>query len=290
MPDLKVFTLVLFYLLFVSGLFAYIINDKEQAQIQDSLTVDLSTGTIQNIQDYTINNSYFSDNLITNGFITAGTWIRFEDVGLVLTKTGIFGTGALTIKNIVPLNGVYDVTYYINNSVHQPFSIFPQYVESSDMVEIYMDSIGYHQPKYWFGLPLPLGDNYFLSDTTIMQKDELILRSIFDVNSKTLKIYNNQTEIFEIKEGLSLPLSIATKYYAGVSSNTEEFTLTKIYAKVSNTPISTTVDIFSFIDTLFKLIFWSVDEVYLPLPINILIIKFPLFLVIVFGVMIIRGV
>jgi hypothetical protein len=290
MPDLRVFTLVLFYLLFVSGLFAYIINDKESAQIQNSLTVDLNTGNIASIQDYSVNDSYYSENLISNGFITAGTWVRSEDVGLILTKTGLIGTGALTIKNIVPVNGIYDVTYVINNSVHQPFSIFPQYVESSDMIEIYLDSSGYHQPKYWFGLPFPLGDNFFLSDTTLMSYDEIVLRSIFNTNTKTLKIYNNQTELFEIKDGLSVPLSIATKYYAGVSSNTEEFTLVKIYSRVSNTPISTSVDIFSFIETLFKLLFWSVDEIYMPLPLNILIIKFPLFLLIVFGVMIVRGV
>jgi hypothetical protein len=290
MPELKVFTVVFFYLLFMSSYFAYIINDKENAELSGISLGDTVLTT--NYQDYTINGSYFSGNLLTEGFIKSGMWEQVEDIGIVL-QTDTIEISDLVIKNILPTKGEYDVIYYINNSIHQPFSIFPQYSNNEYIIEVYFDSSGYHIPQYYslFGVSIPYGDKFFLADTNLMNEDSFKLESKFNTNSKNLIILKNDIEIINLN-GLGYDSS-SNVYYAGVSSHTKGFTLEKINAKIQSVSISESNGLgytINYIYTMLSILFWSVDEIYLPLALNILIIKFPLAIATIFFIMIIRGV
>lgn len=290
MPELKVFVAVLFYLIFVSALFTAIINDKEGTQLQTSVTLGETDYTKSNIQDYTHNDTFFSENLISNGLIFSGTWTYNENVGIVLSGTPWWGIATLTINYLVPINHIYTVTYYINNSVHQPFSILPLYEGDDNRLDVYLDTEGYHfRAIRGLGLYAPeIIQNVY--DSSLMTRDNFTLTTVIDKNTNTFKFYDNDIllitatneDLWDFPDNDN-----QEKYYAGVQSNTLGFTLEKILTKISNVYIPESTDIGTFFTTFFSIMFWTVDETYLPLALNIIIVKFPLILVAIFGFMVI---
>lgn len=291
--NLGYFALILFYLLFVSTYFAIIINDKEGTSNNIGISLPYTYET-SSYQDYTSNNSYFNENLIAYGFSDTAYWEK-TDLGFKLIQD-TFSKSVLLLKNIVPDDGIYDVTYFINNTPLEPFSIYPQHSNDNKRIEIYIDSSGYHILDYltlfnvYF---IPTGDLYFYEDSSLMTTELIQLRTLFDTKTGTLSLYKGDEGILVFSQSEFEFSNDVNTYYAGISSQSEGIKLEKVYGKMQSYNPDSDRGItyaLNYVFSMLQILFWVVDEMYLPLVINVLVVKFPLVMAIIFFIMIIRGV
>lgn len=295
-----VFVMVFFYLIFASSLVSYIATEKDKQNIQ-TFDLGITQSTIVNSQDFTSDKTYF-----TNNVNIYGNWTQIPTIGLELVSLDtLYAANIVVEDNIMPDNGIYDVTYHINNSVHQPYAICIRFskatgVLASDNLILTVDSMGYHLPHQFntaIGnlLNVFFGNFWDYYDSNIMLEDYPTIRTVYDETNGILTIYHNDTQIAIIKDvwgKLPVLSALNTYYYAGVASNTVGFAWVQIDAKASSTKVSDSgLDYaLNFLSSIFKVLFWTIDEQYLPLvPWNLILIKFPLTVLFVIGLVIARG-
>ena len=299
------------YLLFISSVFSIVIEGKEMEQIDnlaDRFAIpEVETRTQIDFTDEGLNLS----GLIEKAEWSLGNWKYAPPVGLIAEPF----SSALLVNDIIADEGYphnFTVTYYINNSVHADFSLFPRYtktmiIHSWDTVEICFDNDLIYIPNQ----ALPIFHDYDYPYPEITSKDTLKVTTIMHEKTRAqnylgeaidyayVKVYVNDVYLFTSNE-LPALTTFSYPYYAGVDSPTADFTITKIDAniKVGQTDTQAgfweeyfgfTAKIGEFIKTMLTLLVWNVDEKYLPWELNVLFIKLPVFALIGTAVLIARG-
>jgi hypothetical protein len=88
----------------------------------------LGSPTLISVEDFTNSTGYNKSTIVTqamNGYFALwNPWTQQDNVGYVLTNNLGFGTsGHFAVIGVQENNGVYDATYYINNSVNSPSNL-----------------------------------------------------------------------------------------------------------------------------------------------------------------------
>lgn len=267
------FLLVQFYGAGVSGVYPSI------QSVPDS-------GILSTFQNYKTN--IISDN-VNYMSKNSGSWVFVSGVGRVLTGTGgSFGllNPIILLDGASPVNDEYVIRYAINNSVQSDYGIIVRWSKNPSDVIIYVKSDGFHIPNTLTG-----GEKAFFPYPDANQVTKVNIRTEFNEKQGTLKFYFNENLAFiysNIPQQIVIPFTVT--HYAGVLSNTDYFTLESIdigAIDLSDSNIMKSVS--SFIIVLARIIVWNVDSAYLPIELNLLLIKTQVFGIIVCAVMIIRG-
>lgn len=253
------------------------------------ITPASDSGVLSSFQDYKRNLISDDVNYISQ---KGGTWTFVPDVGRVLSGAG--GTFGLTspcivLSGVTPIGDEYVVNYMINNSVNAEYGVFVRWSRNSEDTLIFVKSDGFHIPKTMaiFG-----GEFAFYPYPNPLQDEKVHIKTVFNEGAGTLQFYYNEKLIFThtgINRQYVIPYT--TSYYAGVTSDTNDFTVEGIDAgAISLEETSILKQISAFIIILAKILVWNVDSAYLPFELNLIFIKTQLFGIIVCAIMIIRGV
>lgn len=303
---------IIAYLLFVSSVFSIVIEGKELQEI-DNLAdrFNLPDVDSRSTLDFTLLNSNFS-NILDKSTWSLGTWRYQPPVGLIAEAY----SSAVLVDDIIPdLNSPHNftVTYYINNSVHGDFSLYPRYtktflIKNWDTIELCFDDNMIYIPNQI----LPILHDYEYAYNGITSKDTLKVTTIFHEKTRIqnylgevedysyVKVYINDIYVFTTP-ALTQLTTFSYPYYAGVDTQIPDFTISKIDCNVRVGQTETqsgsilmeffgfSGKITEFLKTMFTLLVWNVDEKYLPWELNVLFIKLPVFALIGTAVLIARG-
>lgn len=251
--------------------------------------VSVSGIALPNAESISGNQNYMTNEVSDNiNYVTKiRTWSYVPNIGRVL-DAGL-GNGGILLSNVNAINDVYSSSYSINNSVQSDYQIVVRYSSAiGNDVFVNVKSDGFHIPNPIFGVY----DDSFYPYPNANQETKVNIKTEFNEKLGTLIFYFNGEKIFErtnIQNGY-LPSVFATKYYAGVFSETEGFTLESINVFGFTNSTDAFAQFSAFFATLIKIIAWNVDTAYLPLELNLMFIKTQLAGIIVCIVMIIRGI
>jgi hypothetical protein len=281
MADLRLFAGILTAFVLASAGMALIIDGKMHTGV-DKFNYGLESNEIYFTQNFTSNSSYSQQNVF-GATDYSGKWTQSE-IGYTLTENTLFlKYPSLLFKNILKLNGKWDNTYYINNSVHNDYIMYLRrtnnFLSLGDNIEVKVDSSGIHVKEFDILSPYGYDAGVYL-DSSIINTDSVEIRTVYDDILNTADVYFQGVLIIQTTNLKKLTwMSTGTFYYAGVASRTVGFTLSAINTKMSKLSISsvnTGMDnIISFLTTFIYLLGWNVDEVYLPWVFNIILIKIP---------------
>jgi hypothetical protein len=281
-----------------AGMALIIDGQSQSATGFDKFNYGMESNEMYSSQNFTSNNTYSASNVfgVTD---YSGAWTQ-SDIGFTLTDGAFFLVEypQLLFKNVQKINDKYDTIYQINNSVHGEYIIYVRrtnnFVSFGDNIEVKIDSDGMHVRQ--FDILAPLGyDVEFFADSSIINTDEVEIRTVYDNIQNTLDVYYQGNLIMQATNLKSLSwISAGTFYYAGVASRTVGFTLIALPStSISEHPINsnnTGMDnILSFLTTFLGLLLWNVDEQYMPWVFNIVFIKIPELALFVWGLVLIRS-
>ncbi len=273
MSNVKVFLMILTYVLVVSIGISYVSIGMERNDVS-RINLDIGQSTI------TSNNLNYTEESNTNYTIYDSTKFKqYNDIGLVQIGLPLIGDYEYVyLYGIETYNGSYDNTYRINNTI----GATPRYIIQGtknflDNEILEETSTGYYLLSLT-GIDQSLNYNH---DINGIYETELI----YNPTSGTLTIYNEGEKVGTMKNiPIRSALTIGNVYYGGVGSDKIGFTIEKIntylagsasgntifdslYASISNNYL------FQIISMTTMIIVWTVPEYYLPLIINLIMIK-----------------
>jgi hypothetical protein len=239
-------------------------------------------GVLSPIQDY--QNNSINDNV---NYVSkfGSNWIYIPNVGRVLSADGL---SYMALKGVQQINGVYNVKYRLNNSVLSDYAIIIRYTDGDiNQLTVQVKSDGYHIPSVFPLMP----DVFYFPYPNANQKDKVQIRTVFDNKNGKLDYYEDGQLIFS-KNDISpeIPFISPTHYYAGVGAIKEGFTIEMIDASsIIADAVNIVQQLSSFVDVLARIVLWNVDSQFLPLELNLILIKTQLAGIIICVIMIIRG-
>ena len=211
-------------------------------------------------------------------------WSYVNGSGLMLINTGGDGNYFLINNIILPENKIIVNKYEINNSVQQDYSVIIRYTGSQDNLILLVSSEGFRFPRYsiipgiiegeWEFIPYKDANKIpYVSLITEFHEGDLYHTGYikFSFNGKTF------TTSRPMPEDLNL-YGIFSRYYGGIGSNTigfifKYFETSSIISGSGNSSLSSLDMVSSLIKTTFVIIAWNVPIEYLPLELNLLLIK-----------------
>jgi hypothetical protein len=276
---LKYISLIILYILVVSSFFSLVIYEESGTEINNPIGNIYSGGSVDfsgklNLKDI-VDNSY--NNMGWN--IVNNTLIRTNGIYDPYAK-GLFFKGFIPDEN----NNI-NVKIVIDNKDNADFNLYvtsnKKSINPISTKKYYV--ITYRDNKISMKYPdiLGLGENVFSQNINLSGKHTI-----------EYKISNTQKTLdLTIDEALIgsyvLDLEKTYDYYLGVGVFDEgEFIIESIDALILITDINET----SFTTIIASLLLWNVDEKYLPMAFNILLIKFPLIILTIAVAFYIRGV
>lgn len=209
-------------------------------------------------------------------------WTYQDGIGRVLTSKRGFATGKLFIDKVKPdSNGIITNYYHINNSVHSFYSIILKRVPTDLTgvnVELYFNTWGINLAQYLIDIQWHNTVKVFYPD--IQNVDYADIKTVYSIYEGKCDItFNGQTyTITDIPIPSNLDNTVNEgffgEYFAGVSSDTYGFTLEDF--NTDNT-IENNVSLFNqataILTLMAKILVWNVDSKYLPIELNLLLIK-----------------
>ena len=276
---LKYISLIILYILVVSSFFSLVIYEESGTEISNPIGSIYSGGSVDfsgklNLNDI-VDGSY--NNLGWN--IVNNTLIRTNGIYDPYAK-GLFFKGFIPDEN----NNI-NVKIVIDNKDNADFNLYvatnKRSINPISTKKYYV--ITYRDNKISMKYPdiLGLGENVFSQNINLSGKHTI-----------EYKISNTQKTLdLTIDEALIgsyvLDLEKTYDYYLGVGVFDEgEFIIESIDALILITDINEA----SFTTIIASLLLWNVDEKYLPMAFNILLIKFPLIILTIAVAFYIRGV
>ena len=276
---LKYISLIILYILVVSSFFSLVIYEESGTEINNPIGDIYSGGSVDfsgklNLKDI-VDNSY--NNMGWN--IVNNTLIRTNGIYDPYAK-GLFFKGFIPDEN----NNI-NVKIVIDNKDNADFNLYvtsnKKSINPISTKKYYV--ITYRDNKISMKYPdiLGLGENVFSQNINLSGKHTI-----------EYKISNTQKTLdLTIDEALIgsyvLDLEKTYDYYLGVGVFDEgEFIIESIDALILITDINEA----SFTTIIASLLLWNVDEKYLPMAFNILLIKFPLIILTIAVAFYIRGV
>ena len=266
-------------LLISSSLISLVIYNKEMTEIE-KINLNLPETNIN--QNY-INNS-FDESFIKNGS-SYQRWVYINGLGYRSPPLNILGNfyDRFYLENVIPINNVYTAVYNLNNSVHSDFIIYVRYCTvPSYIIELHFDSMGIHIPNNLLSFLL----DYDYSYPNINLIDSISIETQLNQETNKLKVLINGNEQFNINIHSNF-LNIFPTKYAGISASKEGLFIETINTRLSESGSFDLIDLFNLF---MSIIFWNVDEKYLPLILNIILIKTQLIAVILCFIAYVRGI
>lgn len=232
-------------------------------------------------QDFTTNNINLST-MVTKGQDEWKYQVGIGRVLSILTDGHYFSkTYNYLLINNIQLNNAGKITntYYINNSVKQDYTIVLRYTDGDDRVELKVKNDGLYHPRY-VGLIIPpnVWEDKLLSYPQMNQIEDVTITTIYDEEGESCDFtFNGNTYTFNdasFGRGREWSGLITAKYYGGIASETEHFTIKKF---TSNNVISDSADIvdqfIAFSVVMLKLVFYNISSDLLPWELNVMLIK-----------------
>lgn len=228
-----------------------------------------------------VNGSYDTSTL---KILLPSSWKYENGVGVIKQGSTNVGTIGLNpndyfaIMNIQPNNGIITNYYTINNAPKNDFGfVFRHFGNSGRNVIVKSD--GYH--IYW-NLPYseyPTADEVFVASPNANQITQGNFKTVYDDNKNTISLYkDNVLIITDDKIPADDGKGVFGAYYGGVICPYDGFIIENFRTdniiqnsgEASKDPILLT---WSLVQTLLQIMFWNIDEKYLPLLLNLLLIK-----------------
>jgi len=278
MSTAKYLGITLMSLLISSLLISFVIADKESIEIE-KININLPEKVTN--QSYETGN--FESSYVKNG--SYAKWNYIEGLGYRSPIPSIIGSvnDRFYLENVIPTNNIYTATYNLNNSVHADFIIFVR-VCSLDLynIKLEFDSNGIRIPNNI----LPLLTDYESSYPNINLLDNIIIMTQLNQGLNKLKVFVNGIEQFNIPIHSNF-LNIFPTRYAGISASKEG-----LFIKSIDTPLSESrpFDTGDLLSLFLSIIFYTIDEKYLPLILNVILIKTQVIAVILCFIAYIRGI
>lgn len=279
---------LIFSLTFSSVVISFLLlNAYGYDAVGNEAPITLPTGSvISGFQDFTTNN--VTDNV---NYVDANSHFTYvPNVGRVLTDSPPSLWGGMYLAHVSDNAGVYTVSYVINNSVKEDYSVFVRMnaVLLPYNIRVDITDTGFRIPN---GIVDVITDSYYPYPTP-NQVEKAKIKTVYDSNAGTLEFYFNDKLAFT-KRGISAIPSIlenGATFYAGVASQTLGFTVESINVGSFNFGNTSLIgQLSSFVDVLMKIILWNVNPQFLPTELNIIFIKTQLVGIIICIVIIIRG-
>lgn len=280
---------LIFSLTFSSMVIAFLLVQAYGYDVTgDESSINIPTsGIVDGMQDFKTND--ITDNV--NYADSNSRYTFMPNVGRVLTASPPSLWDGLYLAHVSDIDGVYTISYNINNSVKQDYAVFVRMntVLLPYNIRVDVTNTGFRIPN---GIIDTITDNYYPYSTSPNQIENVKIKTVYDKKSGTLKFYFNDKLAFT-KTGISdVPsfLDNGATFYAGVASKTLGFTVESIDAGSFNFDSTDIISqIAGFFDVLFRIIVWNVNPQFLPNELNIIFIKTQLFGIIICIVMILRG-
>jgi hypothetical protein len=239
--------------------------------------------------------------LQTIGKMKSGRWRWSDGVGYELTMLGSDGGYYyLVIDNIQSDDGIYQNSYWLNNSATNAYGMHGDYcitlrgTGGIDNNEVCVTNEGFYIPA---NFATKIGSGQFsMPYAGASQIVNPSIKTVYNDNTPSVDFYFQGQKVFStttLNADFNL-FGLFGRYFGGVCSSTIGFT---IEAFQTGNPI-TNIDnqqnglalVFGFLMTVIKIVVWNVDSMYLPIELNIIFIKTQLCAVAVCVIMIIRGV
>lgn len=273
-----IFVGLLLSLVISSFLVSATITDKEHVNLS-YIDVDMSGLKISRINFTTTcsnESSYYE--------FPDEKWNCIDNVGL----SSPMGENRLYFTNVIPFSNVYTIKYLINNTNHDPFAI---YVRRSDPFGEDNIRVEFEQDK----VRIRNNVNIMMSDIEVSYPGLLSatyfnITSTFDESTDMLDLIVNDVTVlsyYHCNDKLPVIQFISKYQYGGLVAYNEGLVLMNINADITNKPPSDFVP--NVLALMVGVIFYTVDEVYLPLWANLLFIKTQLIGIFVSGLAILRG-
>jgi len=279
---------LIFSITFSSVVIAFILGQAYNYQVTGNEEfIDINTGSmIGGEQDYTTNDILDNANYVSKW--GGATWTYIPDIGKVLTDYSGSDNTYMALKGVVPVGDVYTVNYRLNNSVLADYGVILRYTEDMNKLIVMVESDGFrvtNEQLFW-------NPNYFYAYPNANQIRDVQIKTVFNDKIASLDFYFQGQKIFS-KDGLNQDTMKfnAARYYAGVATKTEGFTVEKINA--GTITLDTSKNIFQqfeeFLGLMATIILWNVNPQFLPLELNLLFIKTQLIGIVICIIMIARG-
>jgi hypothetical protein len=249
--------------LFISSFFiTTIVYDKENYQING---ITVNTNLLINHQDFTSNTTY-DQSLISNfseGF-TNSNWVFVNGIGLIAQDN----KGKITWNNVQKTNGVYDITYYLNNTVHADFYVYvvSSVISSYDIV-LKFNNKGVGIINNFD--PTGLLYDYFYSYPDVNKINSSTVRTLYNPDKKSLSVYLNGNKLFDATVHDTFGNVFATNY-AGLVGDTG-FSISNLDAPLYTHPVDFWGMINDYTGIFFELVTWSLPPEYSNVFVNFLI-------------------
>jgi len=289
---------LIFSVIFSSSVIAFILMQMY------GITAIAPTLPIREYQDglkfYDSNQNYETGafDLNITGKTMYGSWSWVLGTGLTLDWALPFSMGGVLLEYIQKDSaGLYQNSYWLDNSVHSDYCVVLRYTSGSDTNEVCADINGFFIPSYFPAGTTITGHVYDYPYPNANQDNNPVIKTIYNDDTHTGDFYYNGNKLFttnKFHEYDILP-QLNTIKYAGVRANTagfvfEEFqTESQIINPYNSSTENPVVMVAGFILALLKILVWNVDSQFLPLELNIIFIKTQLTGIIVCIVIIIRG-
>lgn len=270
-------------LMISSCLISAVILDKEHSDLS-RVNPDIDIPLLIGIQDYT-NSSSYNSSVFYVPILSSG-WAFNEGIGAISLGGSWLNPNSVNLLNVQSDNGVYDVTYLINNSVKQDFRIKVRVSQGLFGYNIYLDftSNGIRYPN---GI-LPILTNYEYAYPNITQIEDITIRTILNENLNKLTVYVNGQNLFTCDVN-SNEGNLVGATYAGISATGYGLTIKAVDVPIILNETNILAQFLNFLTIFFKLIAWNVSEKYLPFLLNIILIKTQMVGIFIALVVIARG-
>jgi hypothetical protein len=244
------------------------------------------------IQTFSSSQNFKSGNfdLNTTGQDINSKWVYTSGIGMVLTELGQHTYSYFGINNIQEdESAYYQNSYWINNTPvnvfgnHNDYSIILRFTGGVDQNEILVEDDGFHIPIYLLNANFIVGDNYFFAYPNANQVEYPVIKTIYNDKDLSLDFYFEGSKIFtttQLNTDANL-FGLWGRYYGGVGSHTQYFTLEQF--DTSNTIISTSTtngsDVIGMLASLFvtiiKISTWQIPAWILPVELVVIFITLP---------------
>ena len=201
-------------------------------------------------------------------FINTAPYWRFKTGIGWISEAGDYGltppSAFLLYDNIQPLNGRYQTTYYINNTVNKPFGIVIRWVDWNEVMYVAISSkqicvngakITTETPQYCYN-----SGNY-----DIFSYDTMTIYTDYNPNTNNLKFNITETgigfDITAIPETPLIPNILTIPYYGGVGTKDTGINLYAICTYIFESKAPSMWDtLTNFFDMIWGLVSFNPDQ------------------------------
>lgn len=246
------------------------------------------------------NGTYDISTLSKTGYVN---WSYFPSIGMMLMGLGAQENYLLIDNIILPDSKIITNKYEINNTVQSNYKIVLRYTGGADNLDILVKNDGFHLPSYLVA-GVQQGDLDFISYPNANKISRVSFTTEFHEGGEAgssgaypyaIFSFNGQTfQTKPLKRTISF-FGLFQKYYGGVTSDKAGFvfdyfetagTIAGSGAYGADNPLTM---ISSLLKTMLVVIVWSVPPQYLPIILNLILIKTQALALLIGIVVLIRG-